>query len=83
VERILVHFDIDVTDTKAVDVPHANGLSLDGAVEALKVFMASPKCAGLVLAEFNPELDADGSVARRLVALLTDGLSALPRRRGE
>ena len=76
VERILVHFDLDVADTPAVDVAHSNGLPLETTFEVLKVFMASPKCAGLVVTEFNTELDVDGSVARRLAAHLAETLSA-------
>ena len=52
-----------------------NKLSLNRTVEVLKVFMASPKCAGLVFTEFNPQLDTNGSVAQNLVAHLTDVLS--------
>jgi arginase len=84
VERILVHFDLDVADTPAVDVAHSNGLPLESTVEALKVFIRSPKCAGLVVTEFNPALDVDGSVARRLAAHLAETLSAARHpRRGE
>ena len=76
VERILVHFDLDVADTPAVDVAHSNGLPLETTVEVLKVFMQSPKCAGLVVTEFNPALDVDGSVARSLATHLAETLSA-------
>ena len=64
---------------------HPNGLSLDRTVEVLEVFMASPKCAGLVFTEFNPKLDTDGSVARGLVAHLAAVLSTArhPRRAGD
>ena len=65
VDRILVHFDIDVTDSLAVDVAHTDGLSVDHTIEVLKIFAASPKCIGLVVTEFNPALDGDGSLARR------------------
>ena len=84
VERILVHFDVDVADTPAVDVAHSNGLPLARAIEALNVFTASSKCAGLVVTEFNPELDFDGSAARSLAAHLAEALSTVPHlRRGE
>jgi arginase len=66
-DRILVHFDIDVTDTSAVDVPHRGGLAIEDAMEALQVFVASPRCIGLVVTELNPELDTDGAMARALV----------------
>jgi arginase len=76
VERILVHFDLDVTDTTAVDVPHPNGIPLDTAASVLELFLASPKCSGLVVSEFNPSLDDDGSVARRLADRLAVALGA-------
>lgn len=74
-DRFLVHFDIDVTDTSAVDVPHRGGLSIDDAVEALSVFVASPRCVGLVVTELNPELDTDGFTARALARGITRSLT--------
>jgi arginase len=70
VGRILVHFDLDVTDIPAVDVPHQNALPWESAVGILRTFVASPQCAGLVVTEFDPRRDPDGSLGRRLV----DGL---------
>jgi arginase family enzyme len=82
VERILVHFDVDVSDISAVDVPHEDGLSLDTAFAVLKIFTASPKCVGLVITEFNPRRDVDGSVAGRLVDGLAETLAAARVPRG-
>lgn len=76
VDRILVHFDVDVTDTKAVDVPHPSGLSLDTAASVLEVFLSSPKLAGLVVTELNPVLDPDGSATHGLAARLAAALEA-------
>ncbi len=83
VGRILVHFDVDVTDTPAVDMPHPNGLPLESAASVLELLLASPKCAGLVVTEFNPRLDAGGSFARRLANRLARALGAArqPRER--
>ena len=75
-DRILVHFDIDVTNTSAVDVPHVGGLALEDAIQALKIFVASPRCIGLVVTELNPELDADGSVALSLARGIAECLGA-------
>lgn len=48
-EAILVHFDVDVMDFPAVDVPHPQGLDAGSAFSALEVFAAAPTCAaGLV-----------------------------------
>jgi arginase family enzyme len=37
------------------------------AREALGIFAGSPKAVGLVVAEFNADHDADGTLARALV----------------
>ena len=66
-----VHVDVDVMDSfdlAAADVPQHNaGLSFDEAMASLRVFVASPRFAGLVVTEFNPDRgDEEGSVASRL-----------------
>lgn len=73
VGRILVHFDVDVVDFDefpAADVPHPGGLTLAEASKALRVFVGTPRFAGLVVTEFNAERDPDAALARRLVAIL-------------
>jgi len=77
VQRILVHFDVDASDIPAVDALHRGALPFGSSVEALKVFLASPKCAGLVVTEFNPRLDPDGSLALQLATGLAEALSAV------
>ena len=72
---MLIHFDIDVMDFPAVDVPHPGGMEAGSAFAALEVFAASPKCAAVVVTEFNAELDPDGSHAERLVAGLAGALA--------
>ncbi|MCP3962448.1 MAG: arginase family protein [bacterium] len=79
VERILVHFDLDVADVPAVDVTHTGGLDLGEAFSVLEVFLASPWCAGLVFTEFNPRLDAGGSLAPQLANRLAEALGAVRR----
>ena len=63
-----MHFDVDVSDLDAVDVPHPNALPWEEAVEILRVFVASSHCAGLVVTEFNPRRDASGSRRGQLVS---------------
>jgi arginase len=75
-DAILVHFDVDVTDFAAADVPHPRGLDAESAFAALKVFAAAPKCAALVVAELNVDEDLDGSQAARLVDGLVEALGA-------
>ena len=77
VAHILVHFDVDVidhADFPVADVPHPNGLTFSQALEALRVFVSSPRFAGLVITEFNAERDAAGIYAERLVAAVTEAL---------
>ena len=75
-DAILVHFDVDVMDFPAVDVPHPRGLDAESAFSALELFAASPKCAAVVVTELNAELDPDGSHAARLVGGLVEAFGA-------
>jgi arginase len=74
-DAVMIHFDIDVMDFQAVDVPHPDGLEAASAFSALKVFAASRKCVAVVVTEFNAELDPHGSHAERLVAGLAGALA--------
>ena len=58
---------IDCEEVSAVDVPHRCGLGFADVVEALRVFVTSPSVTGVVITEFNAELDPEGDFARRLV----------------
>jgi arginase len=69
-DAIVVHFDVDVMDLPAVDVPHPNGLDIESAFAALRVFVTAPTCAAVVITELNAERDPDRSHTVRLV----DGL---------
>ena len=73
-QHFLLHFDVDVTETQAVDVTHAGGISLGDATDVLRIFAAHPACAGLVVTEFNPALDADGAEAPRYAAAIAQAL---------
>jgi arginase len=69
-DAILVHFDVDVMDLPAADVPHPRGLDAESTFAALRVFVAAPTCAAVVVTELNAERDPDGSQT----ACLVDGL---------
>jgi arginase len=78
-ERFVVHFDVDVIDF--VDFPAADvmqpqqGLTFAETFTALQIFCASPKFAGLVITEFNPDHDdKDGTLAKRLIDCLAQML---------
>lgn len=74
-DGFMIHFDVDVTNSPAVDVVHANGLDLDSALMALREFVSSEKCCALAVTELNGELDPDGSYARKLVDGLVGAIS--------
>ncbi len=75
-DAILVHFDVDVMDIPAVDVPHPHGLDAGSTFAALRVFVTAPTCAGVVVTELNAKQDPDGFHAERLVHALVEALGA-------
>ncbi len=81
-EPFLVHFDVDVMNFPAVDVQHPGGLDMDTAFAALRIFVGSRQCAGLVVTELNAERDPDGSHTARLVDGLVQALGARTTRKG-
>lgn len=77
-EQVLVHFDVDAIDGcefPASPLPHKHGLSFRDSIEVLRVFTACPKLAGLVVTEFDPEADLEGTYARQLVGALETSLA--------
>jgi arginase len=78
-ERIWVHFDVDVVDPTllpAVDTPTPGGIDLAALSELLAALVAAPQIAGLEVTIFDPDLDPDGAQAARLVDAIHDGLRA-------
>ncbi|MBL8129034.1 MAG: arginase family protein [Chloroflexia bacterium] len=79
IDRLLIHFDVDVIDF--VDAPLSEntgrneGLTLDQALRALRVFTAHPAFAALTVTELNPlHGEADGATLERFVAGLVEAL---------
>ena len=79
VERLLIHFDVDVIDF--VDAPLSEntgrneGLTLDQAMRALRVFTTHPAFAALTITELNPlHGDEDRATLERFVAELVEAL---------
>jgi arginase len=71
-----IHFDVDVLDDElmpAVDYHQPGGLSWAEAESILGSLLALPGAAGLEVTIFNPRLDPDGALARKLTDLLTRG----------
>jgi arginase len=75
--RYWVFTDVDVLDPGelTVDAPQPDGLTWGELTALLRPLVQDPRCLGLTLACYNPDLDADGSGARRVVELLGDVVS--------
>ena len=77
--EFILHFDVDIINSDEfpwTNYPGTGGLSLAETRDALRIFAAQPNLAAFVVAGYNPELDADGVGARKLIDLLADVLSA-------
>ena len=73
-----IHIDADVLDDSimpAVDYRLNGGLSFYELSELLKIVVASGRSVGMDITIFNPNLDPDGSIARRFVSSLLEGIS--------
>jgi arginase len=73
-----VHLDVDVLDGEAipaVDLPAAGGLALSEAAAFLSILSGDPGFAGLEVTNYNPDRDASGVAARKLVDLLAAGFA--------
>lgn len=73
---VIVHFDIDVVDSGDLPLgnyPHyGSGVLFEQAIRCVRVLLADPACAALVLTEVNPTYDPDGS----LLDLYTTGVAS-------
>jgi arginase len=81
VDRVLVHFDVDVvdfTDTPLSENPGRNeGIAYEQATAVLAVLLASPDLAGVTVAELNPNHVEDGAGSiERLARDLAGGLAS-------
>jgi arginase len=75
----VLHLDTDVIaqeDFPAVNVPGSGGLRLEDVRLALVEFAKQKNLLGLDVAQYNPDKDADGSGAKKLVDLLAEILAA-------
>ena len=74
-----IHLDVDVLDDSimpAVDYRlGGGGLSFSELSELLKILVASDRAVGMDITIFNPLLDFNGSITRRFVSSLIQGLS--------
>ena len=68
-----LHLDLDVLDEEvlpAVSYPQPLGLDWDELVALVRPLVAAPNLLGVSVADFNPDRDADGTHAARVVAAL-------------
>ena len=74
-----MHFDVDVVDSGDLPLgnfPHyGSGVRLEHAASCLRVLLADPACAGLVLTEVNPTHDPHGGQLARYVSALAAALA--------
>ena len=78
-DELIVHVDVDVLnflEVPAADIAgYGRRLTLAELVEALGILVRDPRCAGVLLVEYNPDHDPDRQAAVQLVALLASALS--------
>ncbi len=77
--QVVLHVDTDVIaqeEFPGVNVPSSGGLSFEDVRGALIEFVKNPNLLGMDVAQYNPDKDADGSGAKKLVDLLVEALTA-------
>jgi arginase len=77
--EFVLHLDLDVIaqeEFSAVNVPGSDGLRFEDVRAALVEFAKHKNLLGLDVAQYNPDKDADGGGAKRVVDLLVEALSA-------
>jgi arginase len=76
--EFILHFDVDVIaqeDFAPVNVPGSGGLRFDDVRTSFVEFAKHKNLLGLDVAQYNPDKDAGGSGANKLVDLLVEALS--------
>jgi arginase len=58
-----------------VDSPGSPGIDPNDLSILLKGLLSSPRCLGLDITIFDPDLDPDGAYAQLLVSLLRDAVA--------
>ena len=77
--EFVLHLDTDVIavdEFPAVNVPGSGGLRMADVRAALAEFARHKNLLGLVVAQYNPDKDPDGSGAKKLVDLVVEALAA-------
>ena len=77
--EFVMHLDLDVIaqeEFAAVNVPGSGGLNFDQVRTAFVELAKHKNLLGLDVAQYNPDKDADGSSAKKVVDLLVEALAA-------
>ncbi len=77
--EFVLHLDIDIIaqeEFPAVNVAADGGLSFLEVQSALTEFVKQKNLVGLDVAQYNPDKDADGAGAKKLIDLLAEALGA-------
>jgi arginase len=72
-----IHLDVDVLEDSimpAVDYRQSDGIGFSDLSQILRILLASKNVVGMTITIFNPQLDFDGSIARKLVSSVVNGL---------
>jgi arginase len=72
-----LHVDADVLDAAvmpAVDSPNPGGLEHDQLRDLLTPLLASPRCVGIEITIFDPDMDPDGGLAHALTDTLVGAI---------
>lgn len=68
-----IHLDLDVLDSAemaAVDCPGTPGLTSQTLVSICQVLFNSTRCCGITVTIYDPDLDPDGTEAKRVVRII-------------
>ena len=68
-----IHLDVDVLDQAvmpAVDSPGSPGIPGDDLLSILTAFIADPRCKGMTVTVFDPDLDPNGRFAATIVQIM-------------
>ena len=72
-----IHLDVDVLEDSimpAVDYRQSDGIGFSDLSQLLRILLASKNVVGMTITIFNPRLDFGGSIARKLVSSIVNGL---------
>lgn len=72
-----IHLDVDVLEDSimpAVDYRQSDGIGFSDLSQLLRILLAYKNVVGMTITIFNPRLDSGGSIARKLVSSIVNGL---------